>query len=131
MKFTLVNKRFRDKTIEALILRMLEYFITINEQREESIRKSKNKEDMHNFLKELCDYVENGLKKKFSENFVIIINDTPNYAIKYDKNYFLALSYLHYSIIIMKVPYICVPGTFSKNIKSEEIKAVDEYYAEK
>jgi hypothetical protein len=131
MKFQIVSKKFRDKTIEALILKMFEYFITINAQREESIRKSKNKEEMKNLLKELCEYVENGLRKKFSENFVVMINDTPNYAVKYDKYYFLALNYLNYSIIIIKVPYICVPGTFMKNLKGEELKALEEFNAEK
>lgn len=131
MKFEIVSKKFKDKTIEALVIKMFEYFATMNMQREESCRKSKNKQDMIELLEDLCEYVENGLRKKFSDNFVVLINDTPNYAVKYDKNYFLALKYLHYNIIIIKIPYICVPGTFRKNLSEEELKKEDEFYNEK
>jgi hypothetical protein len=131
MKFEIVSKKFKDKTIEALVIKMFEYFATINSQREESAKKSKNKQDIFDLLEDLCEYVETGLRKKFSDNFVVFINDSPNYAMKYDKNYFLALKYLHFNIIIIKFPYICVPGTFRKNPTEEELKKEEEFYSEK
>ena len=131
MKFEILNKRFKDKTIEALIIKMFEYFATINSSRVTTLKKSKNKEDMHNLLNDLCEYIETGLKKKFSENFIVLINDTANYAMKYDKNYFLALKYLQYSIIIVKIPYICVPSTFMKNLNEEELEKQQEFNTKK
>ena len=131
MKFEIINKRFKDKTIEALIIKMFEYFATVNSSRVASSKNTKSKEEIHMVLRDLCEYIEKGLTSKFSENFMVMINDSPNYALKYDKNYFLALKYLHYSIIIVKIPHICVPGTFYKQMNEEEIQKQDEYNSKK
>ena len=89
MKFEILNRQFKDKNIENLIIKMFEYFAVENCERAEKIKKTKNKEEILKMLKELADYVESGLKKKFSENFIVLISEHPNYAMKYERHYLL------------------------------------------
>ena len=132
MKFEIQNRQFKDKTIENVIIKMFEYFAVTNSERAEKIKKSdKNKEETLEMLRELVEYIEFGLKRKFSENFVVLINDNPNYAIKYEKNYLLGLKYLTYEIIIGKTPFICVPSTFKKVSEVEKIEEIENSYNEK
>ncbi len=131
MKFEILNRQFKDKNIENLIIKMFEYFAVENCERAEKIKKTKNKEETLKMLKELADYVESGLKKKFSENFIVLISEHPNYAMKYERHYLLGLKYFDYEIIITKTPFICVPGKFSKILKEEEKKEIESYYEEK
>lgn len=132
MKFEIQNRQFKDKSIENVIIKMFEYFAVTNNERAEKIKKSdKNKEETIEMLKDLVEYVEFGLKRKFSENFVVLINDNPNYAIKYEKHYLLGLKYLTYEIIICKTPFICVPSLFKKESEVEKLVEIEKFYNEK
>jgi hypothetical protein len=131
MKFEILNRKFKDKSIENIVIRMFEYFAAINVERAEKIKKNKNREELIDMMKELANYVEAGLKKKFSENFIVLISEHPNYALKYEKHYLLGLKYCNFEIIITKSPFICVPGQFSKTLNKEEIEQIDKFYEEK
>lgn len=133
MKFEIVNRQFKDQNIENVIIKMFEYFATINAERFHKNKQNKNKDELILILKDLAIYVESGLKKKFSLNFLVLISEHPNYAVKFEKNYFLGLRYKTFEIIVMKSPFICIPGKFSKNSDySEEAKLqVTKYYEEK
>lgn len=133
MKFEIINRQFKDKTIETLIIKMFEYFATINAERLEKCKQSKSKEELLAILKDLAVYVESGLKKKFSVNFIVLISEHPNYAVKFEKFYFLGLKYKNFEIIVMKSPFICIPGKFSKysSLKEEEKNKITKFYEEK
>ena len=130
MKFEIVSRQFKEKTIENLIIKMFEYFSTIESDRAERLTKYKDKQGILTLLKELADYIENGLRKKFSENVVVLITQDPNYAIKFEKGYLLGLKYDKFEIIIFKSPFICIPTKFHKILKQEEKEKVDLFYSQ-
>jgi hypothetical protein len=131
MKFDILNRQFKDKNIENIIIRMFEFFATTNAERAERIKKSKNREELIEMMKDLVNYIESGLKKKFSENFIVLISEHPNYALKYEKHYLLGVKYGTFEIIITKTPFICVPGRYTKTLKQEEVKEIEKFYEEK
>jgi hypothetical protein len=131
MKFEITKRNFRDTKIENLIIDMFKFYFHSNQEKIEKIAKSKDKEDLQLMLKELCDYVENGLKKKFSQNFTVLVNEHPNYAVKYERGYLLSLKYGNYDILIFKAPFICVPGLYSKEFINDEKNLIEEYEKKK
>ncbi len=114
MKFQIGVRGMKDKSVEGTIMKTFEYFATINYERSVEVEKRNNKSEVKDLLQELVNYVELGLKKKFSINFTVIISNCPNYAVKYEKGCLLSLSYSHYEIIIFRVPYITIPSKFHK-----------------
>ena len=60
-----------------------------------------------------------------------MINENPNYAVKFEKGYFLAFKFLTFEIIVMKAPFICIPGRFSKNINEEINTKIENFYETK
>jgi len=114
MKIDIIRNRIKDHKILEVILKMFEYFCYINKSKEEEFSNQKNKEAIEKLLFELIKYVESGLKNKFSENFNVLITNNADFAIKFDPKYFLGLKYNHYDIIVFKIPYICIPTSFSK-----------------
>lgn len=131
MKFDILKRQFKDKNIENIIIKMFEFFATTHLERAEKIKKTKNREELIEMMKDLNNYIESGLKQKFSENFIVLISEHPNYALKYEKNYLLGLKYGNFEIIITKSPFICVPGKFTKSLKPEEVKEIENFYEEK
>jgi hypothetical protein len=131
MHFNLVSQRFKDKSMQGLIVKMFEYFVSTNALRIQKIKKTKNREDLNSILSELIEYVERGLKKKFSMNFIVLASENPNYAIKYEKHYFLAFKFGNFDIIILKTPFICIPARFYKSLKTDQVEEVNKYYEEK
>lgn len=128
MKFEIIKKEFKDKKIESIIIKMFEFFATLNSTRAASC---KSKDEISELLSELVEYIETGLKDKFSENFIVLISEHPNYALKYERNYFLNLKYQNFDILVMKAPFICIPGKFYKSLKPEELTSIDNYHNEK
>ncbi len=131
MHFNLVSQKFKDKSMQALIVKMFQYFESINALRMEKIKKSKNKEEIFSLLSDLIEYIEKGLKKKFSVNFLVLASENSNYAIKYDKYYFLGFKYGNFDIIILKTPFICIPGRFYKSLKQDQLEEIKKYSEEK
>jgi hypothetical protein len=128
MKFEIVKNTINDANMNSLIIKMFEYFISINQERTEKAKKSKNKEDFQNLMTDLLNYVEIGLQKKYSENFNVLINKHPNYALKYEKNTLLGLKSDKQDIIIFKPPYIAIRGQFKKENYTEEENVLYESF---
>ncbi len=127
MKIDIVRNRLKDPQKFQLILKTFEYFAATNSTREEALVKSKNKEGMIQLLFDLINYIEPGLKKKFSQNFNVLIAENGTYAIKFDPKEFLGLKYGVFDIIVYKTPYICIPSQFyKKEPKEEEQKMIQE-----
>lgn len=131
MKFQILKKEFKDNKIGDMIYRMLEYFATVNAERVEKNKQNKNREELLGILQDLANYVESGLKKKFSQNFVVLISEHPNYAIKYERHYFLGVKYLNFEIIILKTPFICIPARFMKKLKEEDKMKIHQFYQDR
>lgn len=114
----------KDTNLETTIMKTLEYYATINHAKAEQIEKRMIKEEIYALLQDLVEYLETGLKKKFSINLNVIITENPNYALKYEKGCLLSFQYLNYEILIYKVPYITIPNIkFSKKALSLEEEA--------
>ncbi len=64
MQFEIVSRQFKDNSMQGLIVKIFEYFATINTIRAEKIKKSKNREELIKLMSEMVVYVEQGLKKK-------------------------------------------------------------------
>lgn len=129
MKFKIVSKAFTDKSLENTIIKTMEYFASINKEKSDKIVNKQNnqinKEAAYSLLQELVDYVEVGLKKLYSMNFNVLVTETPNYALKFEKGCFLSLNYLDFVILVYKTPFICVPGKFMRatldSVKEKEV----------
>lgn len=125
MKFIIGVRGIKDKSLENTIMKTFEYFATINKQRGELIEKNKIRKEINLLLQELVDYVEIGLKRKYSVNFTVIISENPAYALKYEKGCLMSVSYLHYDILVFKVPYITIPSKFHlPSLSSDEINKI-------
>ena len=131
MQFEIVSRQFKDNSMQGLIVKIFEYFATINTIRAEKIKKSKNREELIKLMSEMVVYVEQGLKKKLSENFFVLVSEQPNYALKYEKNYLLGLKYGIFDILILKSPFICIPMKFVKALKFEEQEEINKFCEEK
>jgi len=127
MKLEIITRQFRDLKIENMIIKMFEYYLSTNLHRLDENKPTKNREEVLKFLEDLVNYVESGLKKKFSINFIVLISENPNYAVKFEKGYFLGLKFLNFDIIIIKCPFICIPGRFYKTINEEIIKKMEMF----
>ena len=95
MKIDIVRNRIKDPQKFQLILKTFEYFSSINFSREESLIKSNDKEGIIKLLFDLINYIEPGLRKRFSENYNILITENATYALKFDPKEFLGLKYVH------------------------------------
>lgn len=127
MKIKIGLKEIKDKSIEIDVLKSFEYFATINNEKAIEIEKRNNSPEIISLLEELSDYIEYGLKKKYSTNINIIISDSPNYAIKFEKGFLMSFSYLKYEIILFKIPYITIQSKFRK----QELKEDQDHMNEK
>ena len=115
MKFEIVNRQFKDMNVQNMIVKMVEYFATLNHDRLDKNKPGKNREELLTMLTELANYVESGLKKKFSLNFNVLVSEYPNYAVKFEKNYMIAFKFLNFEVLVIKSPFICIPGRFGKS----------------
>lgn len=120
MKIDIVRNRIKDPQKFQLILKTFEYFSSINFSREESLIKSNDKEGIIKLLFDLINYIEPGLRKRFSENYNILITENATYALKFDPKEFLGLKYGVYDILVYKTPYICIPSQFYKKIAKDK-----------
>jgi hypothetical protein len=120
MRFDIVRNRMKDPQKFQIILKTFEYFSSINYAKEESLATSKDKEGILKLLFDLINYIEPGLKNKFSQNFNIMIAQSGTYAIKFDPKEFIGLKYSNYDILVYKTPYICVPSQFYKKTTDEK-----------
>ena len=122
MRIDIVRNRFKDPQKFQIILKTFEYFAATNFSREEALSKAKDKEGIVQLLFDLINYIEPGLKKKFSVNFNVVISENGTYAIKFDSKEFLGLKYGNYDILVFKSPYICIPSKFYKKELNEDEK---------
>lgn len=127
MKIDIIRNRIKDPQKFQIILKTFEYFASTNFSREETMVKSKDKEGIIKLLFELINYIEPGLRKRFSENYNVLISENGTYALKFDPKEFLGLRYGVYDILVYKTPYICVPAQFYKKIaKDDELINVNQ-----
>ena len=124
MRIEIFRNRMKDPKMFEILIKTFEYFGSLNNEREDILVKTKDKEGIIKLLFELINYIEPAIKKKFSENFNIIISDNGTYAMKFDPKYFLGLKYSNYDILLYKTPHICVPSQFSKK-KLKESETLD------
>jgi len=128
MKFKIITNTITDKSFSAVMMKTFEYFATINKVRAEKIEESMKKfgaqakESLISLIQDLVDYVESGLKSKYSENFNVIASETPNFALKYEKGCLLSIGYLDFVILVFKTPHICVPSKYMKQKQEESVE---------
>jgi hypothetical protein len=131
MKIDIVRNRIKDPQKFQLILKTFEYFAATNSSREQFLVNSKDKEGIIKLLFDLINYIEPGLKKKFSQNFNVLITENGVYAIKFDPKEFLGLKYGIYDILVYKTPFICIPSQYyKKEAKENEQKMIQEAISE-
>lgn len=129
MKFEIISRSMKDQSLGSTIIKTLEYFATIHKDRSEQIERKPNKPDLAALMQDLVDYLETGLKKKYSINFNVLVSDMANYAIKFEKGCLLSLRYLNFSILIYKTPFICIPSKFLKpDLKQNELDRLSESF---
>ena len=116
----LTTYKFKDKTIVAAILKIIEIFSIQNKKRSEDFKKYKSRDDLLSLLKDLTNHLESYMIKKFSENFIVLICEGPTYNLKYDAKYFMAMKYGTFEILIYKIPHICLPSLYER-IKPSEV----------
>jgi hypothetical protein len=107
---------------------MLEYFTEKNADRGAAI---KDKNEYKPLFLELINYLEIGLKSKFSINFNVLVSEYPCYALKYEKQAIMILKYNSFEILIFKTPPIAIPTMLFKALSDEEKIAVYKYIQEK
>jgi hypothetical protein len=128
MKIEIVNRGIKDRTVDSILIKMLEYFTETNAERANSI---KEKSEYKPLLIELINYLEVGLKSKFSLNFNVLISEHPCYALKYEKQSIMILKYNSFEILIFKTPPIAIPTLLFKALSEDENTAVDKYIQER
>lgn len=129
MKFEIISRSMKDPSLGNTIIKTFEYFATLHKTRAEQIEKKPNKSELSSLMQDLVNYVETGLKKKYSINFNVLISEMANYAIKYEKGCLLSLRYLNFSILIYKTPFICIPSKFIKpDLTEPQLSQVKETF---
>jgi hypothetical protein len=128
MEFKIITDSLNDSNIKVFIENMLKFF----EQTElERITKLKDKEEKIKLFQNLVDYLESGLKSKYSTNFNVFVNEYPSYVLKYEKRSMLILKHESFDIIIYKTPHTCIPGKFIKGLDEEQQIEIDKFLNEK
>jgi hypothetical protein len=128
MDFKIITDSFQDTTIKVFIVNMLKFFEQNNTER---ISKLKDKEEKIKLFQDLVDYIESGLKSKYSLNFNIFINEYPSYVLKYEKKSMLILRYESFDFIVFKTPHTCIPAKFIKQLDDKQVTGIEKYLTEK
>jgi hypothetical protein len=127
MKFEIVNKSIQDRNVDNMIIKMLQYF---SQKYSDKAKEIKDKHDLKIILLELINYLEIGLKSKYSINFCVLVSEYPCYALKYEKKSLFILKYQNYEILIFKPPVISIPGLFNSKLDKNQIEQLQEYIKE-
>ncbi len=120
MKFEIITNKNKDRNISNLIVNMFTYMSQLYSAKADEYVKMKDKSKLEEILRNICKYVESGLIEKLSYNYYVLISENPYFALKYDNKYLMIIKYNNYEIVILRSPYICISGKFTKRIFNNE-----------
>jgi hypothetical protein len=128
MNFEIIKDNFKDTTIKVFIVNLLKFF---NQTNEERISKIKDKGEKIKILQELVNYMESGLRAKYSLNFNVFVNEYPSYALKYESKSILILRHETFDLLVYRNPNICIPTKYIKDEKHNKHEEIEKYLNEK